>query len=118
MNIRPFIFNLLVYETGDHIFSKSGKKKSKLPVFIFADGRKNMSTKNGIGPVSRIPGFSSTQGSLFSDFPLFPVNQNIKLILFELILVDVFKFSTFISRISWSAFWQMCVNKLCYISSK
>jgi len=25
-NLRPFIFNLLVYETGDRIFSKSGKK--------------------------------------------------------------------------------------------
>jgi len=24
--LRPFIFNLLVYETGDRIFSKSGKK--------------------------------------------------------------------------------------------
>ena len=24
--LRPFIFNLLVYKTGDRIFSKSGKK--------------------------------------------------------------------------------------------
>jgi len=25
LRVRPFIFNLLVYETGDHILSKGGK---------------------------------------------------------------------------------------------
>ena len=34
--IRPFIFNLLVYETGDRIFSKSGKKiKIQIAGFYF-----------------------------------------------------------------------------------
>ena len=34
--LRPFIFNLLVYETGDRIFSKSGKKiKIQIAGFYF-----------------------------------------------------------------------------------
>jgi len=34
--LRPFIFNLLVYETGDRIFSKTGKKiKIQIAGFYF-----------------------------------------------------------------------------------
>ena len=45
--VRPFIFYLLVYETGDRIFSKSGKKiKIQIAGFYFCRWSKNMSTKN------------------------------------------------------------------------
>jgi len=40
--LRPFIFNLLVYETGDRIFSKSGKKiKNRIAGFYFCRWSKN-----------------------------------------------------------------------------
>ena len=40
--LRPFIFNLLVYETGERIFSKSGKKiKNQIAGFYFCRWSKN-----------------------------------------------------------------------------